>query len=173
MMKMSRMIVVVLFAMGFSSVAAAQGFAQGFDQRRLFFGAGLSSNSTDGADNHPIGFQFFGGYNFGEFAPKFQLDAEVGYMDSGKFKKTVTVGPFSVSGESSATGLWATAVPRYMITPQIELITRLGYDFGDDDGLMFGVGAGYIVNPKLKLRAEYVIRDNINSLQFNVVFYPW
>jgi len=169
MSKISRMMVVVLVAMGFSSVALAQKMGQGFDQRRLFFGAGLSSNSTDGADNHPLGFQFFGGYNFGEFAPKFQLDAEVGYMDSGKFKSN----QFGFNLGGSAKGLWATAVPRYMITPQIELITRLGYDFGDDDGLMFGVGAGYILNPHLKLRAEYVIRDNINSLQFNVVFYPW
>lgn len=168
-MKMFRMVAVAFVAIGFSSVAAAQGF----DQRRLFFGGGLSSNSTSGSDNNPTGFQLFGGYNFGEFAPKFQLDAEVGYMDSGKFKTTVNVPPFSVTAEDSAKGLWATAVPRYMITPQVELIGRLGYDFGDDDGLMVGLGAGYIVNPHLKLRLEYVARDNIDSIQFNVVFYPW
>jgi opacity protein-like surface antigen len=167
-MKMLRMIAVALVVIGFSDVAAAQGF----DQKRLFFGGGLSSNSVSGADN-ATGFQLFGGYNFGEFAPKFQFDAELGYMDSGKFKTTVNVPPFSVTSESSAKGLWATAVPRYMLTPQVELIGRLGYDFGDDDGLMFGLGAGYIVNKNLKLRVEYVIRDNIDSLQFNVVFYPW
>jgi hypothetical protein len=164
-MKMFRIVTVALVAIVFSSTAAAQKF----DQRKLFFGAGLSSNSVDGADNNPIGFQFFGGYNFGELAPKFQMDAEVGYMDSGKFKTSA----FGFTAESSAKGLWATAVPRYMITPQIELIGRLGYDFGDDDGLMVGVGGGYIVNKNLKLRVEYVIRDNIDSLQFNVVFYPW
>lgn len=163
-MKMSRVLAVAILAIGFSSVAAAQGF----DQRRLFFGGGLSSNSISGADN-ATGFQLFGGYNFGEFAPKFQVDAEVGYMDSGKFKKNV----FGVTVEDKAKGLWGTGVARYMITPQVELIGRLGYDFGDDDGLMAGLGAGYIVNPHLKLRLEYVARDNIDSIQFNVVFYPW
>jgi len=158
MLRMSRMVVVLLFAMGFASVAEAQSF----DQRRLFFGAGLSSNSISGADD-ATGFQLFGGYNFGEFAPKFQVDAEVGYMDSGKFKP----------GNAKADGVWATGVARYMITPQVELIGRLGYDFGDDDGLMAGLGGGYIVNPHLKLRLEYVVRDNIDSIQFNVVFYPW
>ena len=165
MSKMSRMLVALLIATGFASVAQAQEF----DQRRLFFGAGLSANSVDGADNHATGFQFFGGYNFGEFAPKFQIDAELGYMDSGKFKKSV----FGQTVEDSAKGLWATGVARYMATPQVELIARLGYDFGDDDGLMAGIGAGYIVNPHLKLRAEYVVRDNIDSIQFNLVFYPW
>jgi outer membrane protein with beta-barrel domain len=165
MPKISRMLVVVLVAMGFASVASAQGF----DQKRLFFGAGLSANSVDGADNHATGFQFFGGYNFGEFAPKFQIDAELGYMDSGKFKKSL----FGQTVEDSAKGLWATGVARYMVAPQFELIARLGYDFGDDDGLMAGIGAGYIVNPHLKLRAEYVVRDNIDSVQFNLVFYPW
>jgi outer membrane protein with beta-barrel domain len=165
MLKMSRMMAVAVIAIGFSSVAAAQGF----DQRRLFFGAGLSSNSVSGFDNNATGFQFFGGYNFGEFAPKFQVDAEVGYMDSGKFKKDF----FGQTVQDSAKGLWATGVARYMATPQVELIARLGYDFGDDDGLMAGIGAGYIVNPHLKLRLEYVARDNIDSIQFNVVFYPW
>ena len=165
MLKMSRMMAVAVIAIGFSSVAVAQGF----DQRRLFFGAGLSSNSISGFDNNATGFQLFGGYNFGEFAPKFQVDAEVGYMDSGKFKKDV----FGQTVHDSAKGLWTTGVARYMVTPQIELIGRLGYDFGDDDGLMAGVGGGYIVNPHLKLRLEYVVRDNIDSIQFNVVFYPW
>jgi hypothetical protein len=168
-MKMFRMMAVMLVAIGFSSVAAAQGF----DQRRLFFGAGVGLNSISGADD-AVGLQIFGGYNIAEVAPKFHVDAEVGYMDSGKFKQSVSVpGLGTVTAESSAKGLWATGVGRYMITPQIELIGRLGYDFGDDDGLMFGVGGGYIVNKNLKLRLEYVIRDNIDSLQFNVVFYPW
>jgi outer membrane protein with beta-barrel domain len=165
MLKMSRMMAVAVIAVGFCSVAVAQGF----DQRRLFFGAGLSSNSVSGFDNNATGFQLFGGYNFGEFAPKFQVDAEVGYMDSGKFKKDF----FGQTVQDSAKGLWATGVARYMVAPQVELIARLGYDFGDDDGLMAGIGAGYIVNPHLKLRAEYVVRDNIDSIQFNVVFYPW
>jgi hypothetical protein len=60
-----------------------------------------------------------------------------------------------------------------LVTPKVELIGRAGFDFGDDDGFMIGIGAGYIVNKNLKLRGEFVVRDNVDSLQFNVVFYPW
>jgi hypothetical protein len=60
-----------------------------------------------------------------------------------------------------------------MVAPKVELLGRAGYDFGDDDGFLFGIGGGYIVNKNLKLRLEYVWRDNVDSLQFNVVFYPW
>ncbi len=157
MLRISRFIAVALIAAGLSSVAAAQQF----DQRRLFFGGGLSQNKISGFDN-ATGFQIFGGYNFRELAPKFSIDAEAGYMDTGKFKP----------GDGKK-GLWGAGVARYMVDRQIELLGRLGYDFGDDDGLLFGVGAGYIVNKNLKLRLEFVARDNVDSLQFNVLFYPW
>jgi len=162
MLKISRMLVVALVATGFASAASAQGF----DQRRLFFGAGLGANSISGGA-HALGAQVFTGYNFREIAPKFSIDAEAGYMDSGKFEKD----GHTVS--DSAKGLWATAVPRYMITPEVELLARVGYDFGDDDGVMVGIGGGYIVNKNLKLRLEYVSRDHIDSIQFNLLLYPW
>jgi hypothetical protein len=165
MLRISRFIAVALVAAGLSSVAAAQQF----DQRRLYFGGGLSQNKVSGADN-ATGFQIFGGYNFRELAPRFSIDAEAGYMDSGKFKTTV---PFFGTVEAKAKGLWGAGVARYMVDRQFELLGRLGYDFGDDDGLLFGIGGGYIVNKNLKLRLEYVVRDTIDSLQFNVLFYPW
>jgi len=162
MSKVSRFIAVALIATGLCSVAAAQGF----DNRRLFFGAGLSQNQVSGADNG-TGFQIFGGYNFPELAPKFSVDAEAGFMDTGKMKVT------GAPGDAEADGLWASGVARYMVAPKVELLGRAGYDFGDDDGFLFGIGGGYIVNKNLKLRLEYVWRDNVDSLQFNVVFYPW
>jgi hypothetical protein len=165
MLKVSRFIAVALVATGLSSVAAAQGF----DNRRLFFGGGFAQNSVSNFDN-ATGFQIFGGYNFRELAPKFSVDAEAGYMDTGKFKRTL---PIIGAVETKAKGLWGSGVARYMVAPQWELLGRLGYDFGDDDGIMYGIGGGYIVNKNLKLRLEYVIRDTVDSLQFNVVFYPW
>jgi len=162
MLKVSRFIAVALVATGLSSVAAAHVF----DNRRLFFGGGFAQNSVSNFDN-ATGFQIFGGYNFRELAPKFSVDAEAGYMDTGKFKRTAP------TLETKAKGLWGSGVARYMVAPQWELLGRLGYDFGDDDGVMVGVGGGYIVNKNLKLRLEYVMRDTVDSLQFNVVFYPW
>jgi len=156
---------VALVAAGLSSVAAAQGF----DNRRLFFGGGLSQNSISNFDN-ATGFQVFGGYNFPAIVRNFYVDAEAGYMDTGKFKSSF---PIAGAVETKAKGLWGSGVARYMVAPQVELLGRLGYDFGDDDGVMVGIGAGYIVNKSLKLRLEYVVRDTVDSLQFNVVFYPW
>ena len=162
MLKVSRVIAVALVAAGLSSVASAQKF----DNRRLFFGGGFAQNSISNFDN-ATGFQIFGGYNFPELARKFSVDAEAGYMDTGNFKRTAP------TVETKAKGVWGSGVARYMVAPQVELLGRLGYDFGDDDGVMFGIGAGYIVNKNLKLRGELVFRDTVDSLQFNVVFYPW
>ena len=162
MLKVSRFMAVALVATGLSSVAAAQGF----DNRRLFFGGGLAQNSISNFDN-ATGFQIFGGYNFPALARNFYVDAEAGYMDTGKFKRTAP------TLETKAKGLWGSGVARYLVAPQWELLGRLGYDFGDDDGVMVGIGGGYIVNKNLKLRLEFVSRHTVDSLQFNVVFYPW
>jgi len=161
MLKIIRVMVVALLAMGLSSVASAQTF----DTKNLFFGAGLSQNKISGSDSG-MGFQFFGGYSFGQIAPKLQMDAELGYQDA---KVEVCAFGFC-AGEVHVKGLWATGVARYRVAPQIDLIGRLGLDFGDDDGLMFGIGAGYLLNRNSQLRLEYVIRDNLDSLQFNFVY---
>ncbi len=170
MSKFMRAVIVAALAMGMSSVASAQGM----NQKNLFFGAGLGSNSVSGASG--TGFQFFGGYGFGEVSPKLNVDAEVGYMDTGSMKKDVTVcypfpiGCVSTSIDAKAKGLWANGVGRYRIAPQVELIGRAGLDFGDDDGFMWGVGGGYLVNRNVTLRAEYVVRQHVDSLQFNFVY---
>jgi hypothetical protein len=164
MIKPLRVMAIALAAMVFSSTAAAQSF----DLRRLFFGGGLGVNSVSGADDG-VGFQVFGGYNFPAIARNLYVDAEAGYMDTGNLdRRACTLGC-----NAKANGPWTTGVIRYLVTPQVELIGRAGLDLGDDDGFMFGVGAGYIVNKNLKLRGEFVVRDNVDSLQFNVVFYPW
>src|SRR2546428_10610939 len=153
MLKVSRFIAVALVATGLSSVAAAQGF----DNRRLFFGGGLSQNSVSNFDN-ATGFQIFGGYNFPAIVRNFYVDAEAGYMDTGKFKRTAP------TIETKAKGVWGSGVARYMVAPQWELLGRLGYDFGDDNGVMVGIAGGEILNKKLKLRLEYVKRHTEYSL---------
>ncbi len=152
------------------AVCAAPTFAaspSGIDTGRLFFGAGLSQNDVSGSDDG-TGYQFFGGYEFGQVAQNVALDLEVGYMDTGDMD--VRVGPFTV--DARAKGLWATGVGRLQLNPQFELLARAGLDFGDDDGLMVGVGAGFNVNKQAQLRFELVERDDISSLQLNFVYRP-
>lgn len=159
MLKKIRNAIIGLIGMALSSVA----LAQGLDTSRFFFGAGASSNEVSGSDS-ATGFQIFGGYGFGEVTPKVFIDAEVGYMDTGKMTR---------SGSTvKANGLWATGVGRLMVGPSVELIGRLGLDFGDDDGLIAGIGAGLLLTKKFKLRLEYVQRDKVDSIQFNFVFQP-
>ncbi|MGH8621180.1 MAG: outer membrane beta-barrel protein [Burkholderiales bacterium] len=160
MLNTIRVTVIALIGIALSSVAAAQGL----DTSKLFFGAGASSNEVSGSDS-AVGFQIFGGYGFGEVSPKVFIDAEVGYMDTGNMEKSGT-------GDVKANGLWATGVGRLMVTPGVELIGRLGLDFGDDDGLMAGIGVGFLLTKKIKLRLEYVQRDNVDSVQLNFVFQP-
>ena len=75
----------------------------------------------------------------------------------------------SVTASARAKGLWATPVARIELSPQFDLIGRAGLDFGDDDGLMVGVGLGYNINRQSQFRVEYDERDNVDSLQFNVM----
>lgn len=159
-----RLFAVACFALGMSGVDAAQGF----NSKNVYAGAGLGYNSASGLDS-AIGYQFFGGYTFGEVQPRLNLDAEVGYMDSGNMKVR-SCAPIIGCPEGRAKGLWATGVARYSLSPRLELLGRAGFDFGDDDGFMFGLGLGFPMGKELSLRGELVERDHIESLQFNVVF---
>jgi hypothetical protein len=159
MLNAIRALVIGLVGMALSSAAVAQAV----DTSRLFFGAGLSSNEVSGSDS-AVGWQVFGGYGFGQVASNLYFDAEVGYMDTGDMERP--------GGDVKANGLWAAGVGRFLVTPNIELLGRLGLDFGDDDGLLGGIGAGLILTKNIKLRLEYVQRDKVDSWQFNFVYQP-
>ncbi len=166
MLKIIRVMFGAFLAIGLSSVASAQSF----DTKNLFFGGGLSQNKISGGSGSGMGYQFFGGYTFGQIAPQMRVDAEVGYQDA-KVKSPQVCFIICVGGgDVHVKGLWATGVARYRVAPNIDLIGRAGLDFGDDDGFMYGVGAGYLLNRNSQLRLEYVVRQNVNSLQFNFVY---
>ncbi|QKT04194.1 porin family protein [Ectothiorhodospiraceae bacterium 2226] len=145
------------------AVSAAQA-QEAFNQDNLYVGGGVGINSLSGFDD-ATGFQFFGGYKLDMVdLGAINMAAEVGYMDTGDFK-------WNGWNAGSVSGLWANAVFGFPINPQFQLLGRIGLDFGDDDGLMFGAGVGYAVNPQFELRGEYVIRDNVDSLQANLVYH--
>lgn len=168
MLRISRTVVVFLMALACAPAMAAQG-GGGFNPNNLFFGAGLSLNSVSGSDNG-LGYQFFGGYEFGELAQNFKLDAELGYMDTGDMDNAACIPGICVSAR--AKGLWANAVGRFTLNPQWELLLRAGFDFGDDDGLMVGAGAGLNLNKQSTLRLELVERDHVSSIEVNFVYRP-
>jgi hypothetical protein len=153
-----------------SPLAAAQSSLSMDD---AWAGGGLNQNSVSGFDD-ASGYQFFGGLDLSSLVkvdPRFGLAAEVGYWDSGDFENRYT----NFFGNSTtltmnASGLWTTAVASWSFTPEFYALGRAGLDFGDDDGLMIGGGAGYRITDQLDVRGEMVMRDNIDSLQANVLY---
>lgn len=150
-----------------SQFAMAQQQGERFADQ-LYFGAGVGMNSVDNFDD-ALGMQILAGWN-----PNFSLGQvnggiEVGYMTSGDFEAEGLAG----GPEFDASGVWATAVGTMPIAQDWRALARIGADFGDDDGPMFGVGVGYDATQSIALRGEYVIRDEIDSLQLNVIWKPY
>lgn len=147
-----------------ASSAAVQ--AEGvLDAKRIYLGGGLGFNNLAGVGS-ARGFQFFGGYDF-----KFKLNEdistalEMGYTDSGDFERLNTGGK-----TSSANGVWISALESVPLSSKADMLARLGYDFGDDDGLLLGAGMQYKFDTKVAMRMEYVTREHVNGLQANILF---
>jgi hypothetical protein len=164
--RMEQIMKKTLLAIGLAAgIASSPTLAQGPDISDFYAGGGLGLNSLSGYDN-AVGIQVFGGYKLDrllDLSPV-TLAVEIGYMDTGDFKhRGWNVG--------SVSGLWASAVAGFEITPGLSLLGRLGLDFGDDDGILFGIGAGYAVTKNIEVRGEYVIREHVNSLQANLAYH--
>lgn len=139
---------------------AAQAKEIVIDTDKAYVGGGLNRNTASGESSG--GFQILVGYPL-EMVKIEQVTSfiEIGYMDAGKF-----CGPCD-----HVSGMWGTYLGSYAIDSKLDVFGRAGLDLGDDDGLMFGIGAGYrLTDPRLVLRAEYVVRDHVNSLQLNVAY---
>jgi len=151
-----------------SNTAAAHCIAN-----KLYAGAGFSVNSVDNFEDDAMGYQFFGGYCLGAAKrdSRYRSSLEVGYMDSGKFKKDVLVlvnrRLVTVTESTSYQGPWVNIVGEYRADQNVHLLGRLGADIGDDNGLMVGVGVGLNFSKWAQFRVEYVARENINSAQIN------
>lgn len=167
--------IIVLLSMLFIS----QGAFAHCEKKNYYVGAGVAFNSIDQFDDS-TGMQFMGGYcldlNF--MSKKSKTAVEVGYMKSGDFENTVTrttggngnnQQTRTSTNRRSYDGLWATGVTEYRIDPKFHFIARLGMDIGDDNGLLYGLGAAFNVTKWSQVRAEIVERDTVGSLQLNWV----
>ena len=127
----------------------------GINANNFYLGGGLGFNS--GA----TGFQLFGGYDF-DFIINEDISTavELGYMNTGDFD----------NNNEDFKGLWVAAVESVPLTSKVDMLVRLGVDFGDDDGILFGAGLQYKFNTKAAFRVEHVVREHIDSLQANVLF---
>lgn len=165
---MNKKIIALGCALGLAGSAAFA--AEGLQQENLYLGGGININSLSGFDD-ATGFQFFAGYDLDmvDLGP-FSMAVEAGFFDSGSFDQTYVFNGQSYTVSGDVSGLWANAVFSYPFNPRANLIGRAGLDFGDDDGPMLGFGVGYSMMKGFDVRGEYVIRDNVDSLQANIVY---
>jgi hypothetical protein len=163
MKKVTGLFVFLLLAMLVHVEVQAE--SQGVDAKQFYIGGGIGFNSLPGAGS-ATGFQLLGGY---EFKTKLNEDItsalEIGYMDTGNFEHIN-----SSSSSDDVSGVWVAMLGSVPLTRKADMLARLGYDFGDDDGLLLGTGLQYKFNTKIAMRMEYVARQHVNSLQANVLF---
>ena len=134
-------------------------------RQNIYFGGGIGFNSLPGYGSG-VGAQLLAGYQF-DFMINNDISTaiELGIMDSGDFDS------YNSSGTvDDATGVWLNVVESVNISPKFDMLVRAGLDFGDDDGLMVGAGIGYKFNDRTSWRTEYVVRDHVDSFQFNVIY---
>jgi hypothetical protein len=152
------------------------------EKTRYYVGAGVASNSVDNFSDS-TGMQFLGGYCLDSkiLGKKSKTAIEVGYMKTGDFENDVTTisgggngngngnqgAQSTTTGRQSYDGMWASAVAEYKLDPKFNFVARLGMDIGDDNGLMYGLGAAFHVTKLSQIRAEVVERDTVGSLQLN------
>jgi len=129
------------------------------DKNMFSIGAGISDNSISKPKDDDTGFQFFAAYDLNQInlMEGVTSSVEFGFMDFG----------FS----RDDTGIWASYVVDGTISGQFGWLAQAGFDIGDDSGLLVGAGVKYALDEKMDLRVEYVVRDEVDSLQFNVLYH--
>ena len=129
------------------------------DRSMFSIGAGFSDNEISNPDEDDIGFQFLAAYDLNHINLMEGVNSSVGFgfMDFG----------FS----EDDTGIWISYVVDGTVSGQFGWLAQVGVDFGDDSGLLVGAGLKFAINEKTDLRAEYVVRDEVDSLQFNFLYH--
>ncbi|MDH5355652.1 MAG: hypothetical protein OEY09_14505 [Gammaproteobacteria bacterium] len=156
-----RYLTAIIFSLilgGTTTTATAAESQPILDKNRFSIGVGISDNSVSGPGGDETGYQLFGAYELDQVNVMDGVNSslEFGYMDYGYNR--------------DSDGIWGTYVVDGLISANFGWLARIGMDIGDDNGLMFGAGASFAMNANTALRVEYVIRDDIDSLQFNLLF---
>ena len=153
----------MLALMFLASTASAEGPV---NAKSIYVGGGLGFNSLPGLGS-ARGFQFFAGYDFAfKLNDDISSAVELGYMDTGDFDQYI-----GSNRNEDVKGLWAAMLGSVPLSNKTDMLVRLGYDFGDDDGFLLGTGMQYKFTTKVAMRMEYIARQNVNSLQANVLFH--
>ena len=166
---MKRGLFLSILMLSSSASLASNGGSITLQTSSFYIGGGLGFNSFGGGRS--TGFQLLGGYEFaGRLNGDISNAVELGYMSTGTFEGKDLNNGTTISSDQEAKGVWLNWVGSYPMGSRVEGIWRVGIDFGDDDGLMAGAGMGYNFNRNWSLRSEYVVREAVNSFQFNLLY---
>ncbi|MDH3469594.1 MAG: porin family protein [Gammaproteobacteria bacterium] len=129
------------------------------DSNQFSIGVGISDNEIGSPDEDDTGFQFFAAYYLNQInlMEGVNSSVEFGFMDFGF--------------DNDDTGIWASYVVDGTISGRLGWLAQAGLDIGDDSGLLFGAGLQFMLNDKSDLRFEYVMRDEVDSLQINFLYH--
>ena len=139
-----------------AAFTSAPAMADGFDASDLYVGGGVSENVVDspfgGGSDDAVGYTLFAGYEFDNDYSQVKTSAEIGYSETDEFDDV----------NDDISGLWLAGVIEKdlpEISRNLFAIGRAGLDFGDDDGLLLGAGAGFHLTPKVDVRGEYLAKN--------------
>ncbi|MCY0964437.1 outer membrane beta-barrel protein [Parathalassolituus penaei] len=133
----------------------------------LQVGGGLSYNQIDSPFRHghsedANGVNMFVGYEFDSGWNAIDTSVEVGFNRTDRFDEY----------HDNVAGPWVALVGQRAVRevdPRLSVIGRVGLDVGDDDGVLMGVGFGFMIDPAVQLRAEYINRDATTQMLGSVV----
>lgn len=128
----------------------------------IYAGYGINQNFLPGG-NDGDGVQFLGGVRI-PYSP-----VDIGmtpYFEVGH--QTV-----EETGDRQIEGVWYSGVAQFELNRSLDGLFRLGYDAGDDEGFLWGTGGEYKFDRAWALRAEYVERETLFSIQLNAVYRPF
>lgn len=174
-MKIFPVSVLPLF-IGLSFFQAAQAAPDPASSTPFYAGFGITNSMPDDDGNYRAsgGFQIYAGYELPYYIlDMFDVSVEVGYHDSGDYegKPQISGTTIVTPDDYNSAGFWTAAVLGYSLNQKTGLKGMLGYDAGDEDGVIFGAGAYYVYSKKVSLNVDYVVRDLSDSVQLNISYY--
>lgn len=149
---------ILILTLAVSTQVHAQGNQPMLERSRLSIGAGISNNEIGNPKQRDTGFQIIANYDLPQVNLMEGVDSsvEVGFMDFGF--------------DSDSTGIWGSYVIDGVLSGDFGWLAQAGLDFGDDSGLLVGAGLKLRLNSKADARLEYVVRDEVDSLQVNFFY---
>lgn len=154
------------------TAAASSALAEGSPlNNKLYVGINLSHNTinspfSNGGDADASGYSAFTGLKFNNSVEGLTTSAEIGYSDTEDF--------FNSNGDADINGIWVAGVAEKTlpeIDPRLSVLGRIGLDFGDDDGIFLGAGAGFKASDLLSLRAEFINKDASSVYQIGALIH--